>query len=141
MKNLDTLFSTLYDTISGPAGPRDWDRLRSLFHPRAVMTRVLRDDDGRPVASPMSIDEYIESTKPFLESRDFYEVEIDREVEHFGSGVHAASTYESRWSLDSSPFMTGTNSVQLFNDGDRWWIMAMIWDNGRIAELGITSEG
>jgi len=134
MRTLDTLFSTLYDTISGPAGPRDWNRLRTLFHPRAMMTRVLRDADGRPVATPMSIEDYIESTKPFLESRDFFETEIDREVEHFGSVAHARSAYASRWSEDDEPFMTGTNSVQLFHDVDRWWIVSMIWDNGRFGD-------
>jgi hypothetical protein len=136
-RTLNSLFSTLYDAISGLAGPRDWDRLRTIFHPRAMMTRVLTGEGDRPVARPMSVDEYIEATKPFLESRDFFETEIHREVERFGNVAHAKSTYESRWSPEEQPFMTGTNSVQLFFDGERWWIMSMIWDNGRMGELRI----
>ncbi len=37
VKSMDAILAALYDVISGPAGKRDWDRLRSLFHPNARM--------------------------------------------------------------------------------------------------------
>jgi len=135
MRTIDDLFTTLYDTLSGPAGPRDWERLRPLYYPGAIMTRVTLSDDGRPSARLMTFDQYIEATAPFLESKGFYEVETDRRVDHFGNVAHAESTYESRWALDDPPFMTGTNSVQLYHDGQRWWILSVAWDNGRFARL------
>lgn len=34
---IDGIIKALYDVISGPAGPRDWNRFRSLYHPEAYM--------------------------------------------------------------------------------------------------------
>lgn len=56
-------------------------------------------------------------------------------MEHYGSVAHVSSAYDSRWSPDEEPFIRGTNSVQLFHDGARWWIMSMIWDNGQGNEI------
>jgi len=36
----------VYDVISGPAGPRNWDRFRSLFVPGARLIPTRRDDKG-----------------------------------------------------------------------------------------------
>ena len=35
VKSIDAIVAAVYDVISGPAGERDWDRLRSLFHSEA----------------------------------------------------------------------------------------------------------
>jgi hypothetical protein len=38
------------------------------------------------------------------------------------------STYESRHDPnDPKPFMRGINSIQLFHDGTRWWIVSIYW--------------
>jgi hypothetical protein len=38
------------------------------------------------------------------------------------------STYESRHAAaDPKPFARGINSFQLFNDGKRWWIVTIYW--------------
>ena len=57
-----------------------------------------------------------------------FEVEINREEQHFGNITHVWSTYESRRSeKDEKPFARGINSIQLMNDGDRWWILNIYW--------------
>ena len=28
---------------------------------------------------------------------------------------------------DAAPFMRGINSIQLFNDGSRWWVISVYW--------------
>jgi len=49
-------------------------------------------------------------------------------VEEYGSLVHAWSTYESYFTkTDEKPFMRGINSIQLMNDGERWWIVSIYW--------------
>jgi hypothetical protein len=54
----------------------------------------------------------------------FYEKEIARRTEQFGNIAHVWSIYESRHNEDDpEPFMRGINSIQLFNDGKRWWIV------------------
>ena len=63
-----------------------------------------------------------------LEKDGFHEREIARRVEQFGHIAHVFSTYESRHRRsDPQPFMRGINSIQLFNDGTRWWVMNVTW--------------
>jgi hypothetical protein len=53
-------------------------------------------------------------------------------VERFGSIAHVFSTYESRHTAqDSVPFTHGINSIQLFFDGTRWWVVTVFWDAER----------
>jgi len=56
---------------------------------------------------------------------------IDRRL-RFGNVVHAFSTYESRRAqADAQPFARGINSIQLYHDGTRWWVMTLMWDSER----------
>ena len=42
--------------------------------------------------------------------------------------THVFSTYESRRAAtDEAPFARGINSIQLFDDGTRWWIISVYW--------------
>jgi len=49
----------------------------------------------------------------------------------FGNLVHVFSTYEFRARLDGPVRGRGVNSIQLFWDGQRWWIASATWDNER----------
>ncbi|MBO6793924.1 MAG: hypothetical protein JJ895_08440 [Balneolaceae bacterium] len=70
-----------------------------------------------------SPDEYIERAGAGLERDGFFESEIGQQVEQFGNIAHVFSTYDSRRTAEGEVFMRGINSIQLFNDGNRWWIM------------------
>lgn len=125
----DAVVAALYDVISGPAGkPRDWNRLRSLFAPQAKMLAIGNRPDGSMPAAVMTVDDYIgRVTKPFNDA-GFYETELARTSEAFGPIMHVFSTYESRHApADAKPFQRGINSIQLTNDGSRWWIASLLW--------------
>jgi hypothetical protein len=130
---IETLVTALYACISGPAGAaRDWKRFRSLHRPEAVSLRTVMDGDGRPRAEVFGIDGYIANVEPFFARNDFFEVEIDQRIERFGQVAHVWSRYEARPTPDSPILLKrGANSIQLFNDGVRWWIVSTIWDNER----------
>lgn len=123
----------MYDTISGPKGPRDWSRQANSFRPDARQIRTWVDADGRPACKVMGIDDYARDTTPFFAENDFFEVEIDRRVDLFGNMAHVWSAYEARNALDDAePERRGINSIQLFKDPDQGWrIVSMIWDNER----------
>ena len=58
----------------------------------------------------------------------FFETELARTTDSFGQIVHVFSTYEARHApADAKPFMRGINSIQLYNDGKRWWIVNLLW--------------
>lgn len=126
---MDSIVAALYDVISGPAGQkRDWDRFRSLFVPGARLIPTGRRPTGEVVSRVRTPEEYIQGSQTLLEQNGFFEREVSRRVEKFGNIAHIFSTYEARHKAeDEKPFMRGINSIQLMNDGKRWWIVTVFW--------------
>ena len=127
--SVDSIIGAVYDVISGPAGKkRDWDRMRSLFLPGARLIPTGPRSGGGYGSRVLTVDEYIERGSGFLEREGFFEKEVARVSEQFGQIVHAFSTYESRHAPDDAKaFQRGINSIQLMNDGKRWWIVTIFW--------------
>ena len=125
----ESIIAAVYDVISGPAGQkRNWNRMRTLFVPDARMIATGKKPSGEPVRRVMSVEDYVTSSGPFLEKEGFFEKEIGRRTEQYGNIVHVFSTYESRKTVkDETPFMRGINSIQLWNDGKRWWVITILW--------------
>jgi hypothetical protein len=131
--SVDAIIAALYDVISGPAGQRrDWNRFRSLFRPGARLMPTGRRPDGTFGQRVLTPDEYATQAGPRLEQDGFFEREIARKTERFGNIVHAFSTYDSRRTAsDPQPFARGINSIQLWNDGTRWWVLTIFWEAER----------
>ena len=134
LESIDAIIAATYDVISGPAGkPRDWERERSLFYPGARLmptATVAGRNDVELAPQIVDVEDYIARVEPLFEKSGFYETEIARRVESFGSIAHVWSTYESRHDPgDPEPFMRGINSIQLFNDGERWWVLSIYWQH------------
>ena len=126
---MDAIIAAVYDTISGPAGKkRDWDRLRSLFIPGARLIPTGARPTGDYVSRVRTVEEYIQGSANILEKEGFFEKEVSRVSETFGQIAHVFSTYEARHKAeDPEPFMRGINSIQLMNDGQRWWVVTIFW--------------
>lgn len=133
--SIDAIVAALYDVISGPAGQkRDWDRFRGLFAPGARLIPTGRRPDGTHTMRTMTPDDYAAQAGPGLERNGFFEREIGRRTEQFGGIAHVFSAYDSkRLATDSVPFARGINSIQLMNDGKRWWVVTVFWDSERPA--------
>ena len=127
--SIDAIVATLYDVISGPAGKkRDWERMRSLFLPGARLIPSGPRPSGGHGARVGTVDDYISRSAPYLEKEGFFEREIARKTDVFGNIAHVFSTYDSRNKADDpKPFARGINSIQLMNDGQRWWIVTVYW--------------
>jgi len=129
----DAIIAALYDVISGPAGqPRDWNRFRSLFAPGARLIPSRRPQDGPPRPVALTPDEYAQRAAPGLTTNGFFEREIGRSMDRFGTIAQVFSAYESkRTASDPKPFARGINSIQLFDDGTRWYVVTVFWDSER----------
>ena len=126
--SVDSIIAAVYDVISGPAGKkRDWDRMKSLFIPGARLIPTGPRQAGGYGSRVLTVDEYAERAGGFFEKEGFYEREAARKTEEFGQIVHVFSTYESRHAPDAKPFQRGINSIQLMNDGTRWWVVTIFW--------------
>ena len=125
----EAIVGALYNVISGDQGvARDWDRFRALFHPTARLMPSGLNAQGVGVVRSITPDEYIALAEPVLVGQGFHEREIARRSERFGRIVHVWTTYESLHTLsDPQPFARGINSIQLFHDGSRWWILSVYW--------------
>ncbi len=126
----DAIIAALYDVISGAAGQkRDWDRFRSLFIPNARLIPTGRAQNGAGRHRVMTPEEYAAGSGPVLERDGFYEREIGRKMERYGNIVHVMSAYDSKRTLaDAQPFARGINSIQLWNDGTRWYVVTIFWE-------------
>jgi len=129
----DAIIGALYDVISGPAGQgRNWNRMRSLFAPGARLVPTGKRADGTSSMRTLDVEGYITAAGPSLEAGGFFEREIGRRSERFGNVTHAFSAYESRRKADDGkPFARGINSIQLYHDGTRWWVVTVFWDSER----------
>jgi hypothetical protein len=125
---IEHILGAVYDAISGPAGPRNWDRFRSLYYTGARLIPSHRDDTGKISANNLTVDQYIERAKPFFEKEGFYESPVANRVEVWDHIAHVWSTYESRHAKGEKPFARGINSFQLLYDGSRWWVLTVYWE-------------
>ena len=131
VKSLDSILTVLYGVISGPAGQRDWDRFRSLFLSQARLTAATKNTDGSPRIRTMAVEDYVKGAGDYFLQHGFFESPIVNRVQTFGSVTQVFSSYESRHAGGEAPFARGINSIQLLNDGTRWWIVSILWDEER----------
>jgi hypothetical protein len=126
VNSLDSILKAIYDVISGPAGDRDWNRFRSLFVPEARLTSATRKDGG-PVRL-FDVEGYARGAGGYFKTHAFYESAIANRMQKFGNIAQVFSSYASRTAPNERPFARGVNSIQLFNDGSRWWVLSILWD-------------
>jgi hypothetical protein len=125
---MDSIIAAVYEVISGPAGKRNWDRFRSLFAPGARLIANGVRPTGEIVSRVMTVEDYAQRNGPFFEKNGFFEREAARHTDAFGNIAQVFSIYESRHAKDDAkPFQRGINSIQLMNDGKRWWIVTIFW--------------
>jgi len=126
VKSLDSILVAIYDVISGPAGDRDWNRFRSLFAPEARLTSAQKNKDGSIFLE--NVEGYVQGAGDYFKTHGFYEKSVVNRVDKFGNIAQVFSSYESRNAPNEKPFARGINSIQLFNDGTRWWVLSILWD-------------
>lgn len=129
VSSLDAIISNLYAVISGEKEQqRDWEHFKFLFYPNAKLIPAGKTPEGNIAARHLSPQDYIKTSGAWLVENGFFEVEINREVQQFGNIAHVFSTYQAyRSAGETIPFMRGINSIQLLNDGERWWILSVYW--------------
>jgi hypothetical protein len=128
VESIDAIVNALYDVISGPVGQaRDWNRMRSLFVPTGRMIPVGARTDGSVGTRLLEVNDYVALSGNVLVEKGFTERELARRTEQFGHIAHVFSTYEGKLEGEEHP-MRGINTIQLMNDGKRWWIVSIMWE-------------
>ena len=131
--SIDSIVSALYQTISGPVGAeRQWARFFSLMDPAARLIPTGCDTVGNCRRRILTADEYQQRSDSVLKAVGFHEKALVNKVERFGNIAHVFSSYESFRRDETRPFSRGINSIQLFWDGHRWWVLSIFWDSERM---------
>jgi len=131
-ENPDSLIHCFHKVLSGPAGPRNWELYKSLFHEKAILGVVRTDAQGHQSYSCLTPEEYIKRNDEFFRANTFYIEETHRITERFGDIMSLFSTYQFRvGSARVQPSGSGINSFQLIHDASRWWIISIQYTNER----------
>lgn len=134
VSTLDAILHTAYEVLSGPAGQaRDWERYRTLFVEGARLMPVVAVPGEKPHVRQLTLDDYIRRVEPIFAVEAFWERETSRQTEMVGRVAHVLSRYESLRDPNGAPFERGDNSMQLFYDDTRWWIVSVMWNTSRSA--------
>jgi hypothetical protein len=131
LNSADAVVHALYDAISGPAGQeRDWNTFRSLFAENARMYIAVPDKDSGYVLKSITPEEYAQRNQTRLSDIGFTEDELYRITNAYGAGTQVFSTYESHYTDKNGEevITQGINSIQLFFDGERYYIVSIFWD-------------
>jgi len=131
VRSMDAIVHAYYDVISGPAGDRDWNRFYSLFASGGRLIRTSRAaPDSTPRTAVMTPQEFAQKLGPYFAKHALNEKEISHSADTFGAITQRFSTYAVLDSAgDATPSARGIYSAQLFNDGKRWYIVTLYWDN------------
>ena len=132
VSTLDGIMHALYEVLSGPAGQRrDWERYRTLFVDGARLMPVVAVAGGKPHVRQLTVEDYIRRVEPIFAVENFWEREASRQTETIGRIAHVLSRYESLRDPNSPPFENDCNSIQLFYDDSRWWVVSVMWNTSR----------
>jgi hypothetical protein len=118
----------LYSVISFEEGEEPkWLGLQGLFSTQARITRIT--PDGTDYMSPQS---FLQMTRSMLELgayTSFYEFEVSRRVDKFGSMAQVWSLYETRRNKAARDALgRGVNSIQLIREDAEWRVLGLLWD-------------
>jgi hypothetical protein len=129
---IDGIITALYESISGPKGQeRQWERAKSLNVPNMQFVMAVTDKKGSVITKFLKFSDYVNWVNSYFIKEGFVEKELGRQVTRFGNIVHVLSSYESRDKLGGEVIERGVNSIQLLFDGQRWWMVSILWDSER----------
>ena len=125
VSTVDGIVDAFYASVQvRPTEERGWSRDKTLYSPWVRF--VFLDRNGKPQA--WTHQELVDATEPLI-AAGFLEEEINRVVTRYGSIAHVYSTYRGTVSAKPPVEFQGVNSLQLFHDGNRWWITSVTWQS------------
>jgi hypothetical protein len=120
---IDATIRDVYAVISGPPGQkRDFDKMRSMFAPNALL-RVITPDRG---IRGGDLEGYIKASGPILEKEGFTEKELGRRTEVYGNLASVWSAYDGR-TASGNFHERGINSFQLVKVSGKWLVASILW--------------
>lgn len=136
VQTLNGIIKAYYDVVDvKKGGTVSYERDSLLHWPGVKVGAVGVIKNGKRSLEFYNLKTYHGLVDQLLEKDGFYEIEISRKVEYFGGIYHVWSTYESRNTPGGKVIERGINSIELFFDGSRFWILGWFFDAERKGNL------
>lgn len=123
VSTIDGVMRAFYEVVNvAPDAPRQWARDRTLYAPWIHFVAI---------GSKLTVFDhpsFVEQAEPLMRE-GFREPELRRIVHRYGNIAHVASSYELLRRSDGSRHSRGVNYIQLYFDGQRWWIASVVWQD------------
>ncbi|MGH7461378.1 MAG: hypothetical protein ACREMA_10160, partial [Longimicrobiales bacterium] len=127
-QTIDGIMTELYASVTrAPGKPFEWDRLRAIMLPGAVMLPQTRQTQGQ--SRMMSVDSFIawidngwRTVIGTERDQGFFERQTNLVVDQYGDIAQVFTTYEKGPYQPRQIQGRGINSVQLVKRNGRWWI-------------------
>jgi hypothetical protein len=118
VKSIEAIIDAYYEVISGSSEDAwQFERDKFLHAANAVIIRL--DDEGNAEFNSLEAEYIPMGLNP---REDFYEIELKREVRHFGNIAQVWSAFEIRTNPEIPTAIRGLNSIQLHYEKGRWYI-------------------
>lgn len=95
--------------------------------PEARLSPVGKQQDGSFGPHLLTVDGWIEAVAR-RGNEAFYERQIKIDRQEYGQIAHLWCAYEIRRTPDGSATVHGVNSIQAVFDGERWRVLAILWE-------------
>ncbi|MBI3476823.1 MAG: nuclear transport factor 2 family protein [Acidobacteria bacterium] len=131
VSTLDAIIAASYEALSGPPGtPRQWARYFSLLDPQARLVSASVDAaTGQPKIVRWNREEYAAAASEYLVKTGFVDRGLGCVTNQYGNVAAIRCGFEG---LEESKLVErGVANYQLYNDGKRWWITSVVWDQER----------
>ena len=130
VSSIDGMIKAYYEVVSGPAEKqREWGRDATLYVPGMRFNIFSRDKQGRTTVRSVSHQEFVNESDAAMKGKPFYEREIHRITHRAVDVAHVLCTAEQRFAPDGPVQASGVDSLELYWDGARWWIVnANLWE-------------
>ena len=126
---LDGIIKAYYDVVSVKKGEKVSYERDSLLHIANVRVGSAGlDAKGTPVLHYTTLLQYHKGADAYMEKNGFYEHETARTVQNIRSIYHVWSSYQERYEPGGKVIGQGVNSIELYYDGNRFWILGWFYD-------------
>lgn len=127
--SVDGIMRAFYEVTNvAPDAPRQWGRDRTLYVPWIRFVALGPGTTGRSSVTVFTHQAFVDATEPLIQ-KGFVEREIFRTTRRYGNMVHVDSTYETLVGVEKPVRGRGVNSLDLYFDGQRWWVASVIWQS------------
>ncbi len=129
VRSPENIISACYAVISGPPGPRDWDRFRSLFIPQARLTASHQRKDGSTAVTLLGVADYVHSpaaasSRPDSSRTPSTTTPTATEI----SPRSSPATNPATPSPTLPPSPAASTAFSWSTTDPRWWVVSILWD-------------